>query len=53
MNDWSNELLAAPAYSPADAGAFLSVGYNDADVLIVERMTRRRYYPALIKLSYS
>ena len=51
MNDWSNELLAAPAYSPADAGRILSVGYTTLIYWIAGRMTRRRYYPPLIKLA--
>jgi len=49
MNDWSNELLAAPAYSPADAARILSVNYTTLMYWIAGRMTKRRYYHGLIK----
>ncbi len=50
MNDWSNELLAAPAYSPADAARILSVNYTTLMYWIAGRMTKQhRYYTALIK----
>ena len=49
-NDWkNNELLAVPAYSPADAAQILSVNYTTLMYWIAGRMTRRRYHAGLIK----
>lgn|ERR1035437_112229 len=54
MNDWSNELLAAPTYSPADAARILSVNYTTLMYWIAGRMTKQhRYYTALIKPAIS
>ncbi len=46
MHDWQrNELLAAPAYSPAEAARILSVNYTT----LMYWIAGRRYQPALIK----
>lgn len=46
MHDWKrNELLAVPAYSPAEAARILSVNYTT----LMYWIAGRRYQPALIK----
>ena len=46
MNDWkNNDLLAAPAYSPADAARILSVNYTT----LMYWIAGRRFQSALIK----
>jgi uncharacterized protein (DUF433 family) len=50
MDDWkNNELIAAPAYSPADAARILSVNYTT----LMYWIAGRRYHSALIKPAVS
>ncbi|MGO9607979.1 MAG: DUF433 domain-containing protein [Candidatus Binataceae bacterium] len=50
MHNWKkNELLAAPAYSPAEAARILSVNYTT----LMYWIAGRRYHSALIKLASS